>query len=62
MFKTLPDRGNEKEYEKAVTALNKHYTVCPNATFMRHKLRKLIQEKGETIAKFVSRLTLSSEG
>ena len=61
-FKTLPDRGSEKEYGKAIAALNKHYVIRPNATFLRHKFRKMTQVPGETIAQFVTRLQTEVDG
>lgn len=61
-FKTLPDRGSEKEYGKAIAALNKHYVIRPNATFLRHKFRKMTQVPGETIAQFVTRLRTEVDG
>ena len=36
VFKTLSDTGNANEYGKAVTALNKHFTVEHNTLFRRH--------------------------
>ncbi|XP_030834780.1 uncharacterized protein K02A2.6-like [Strongylocentrotus purpuratus] len=55
-FKTLPNKGERNEYQKATDALNAHYVVKPNATFQRHLFRKTKQEDGETVAQFVTKL------
>lgn len=61
-FKTLPDVDNPSNYEEAVTALNKHYIVKPNAAFQRHKFRKTTQSETETVAQFVTRLRQYLDG
>ena len=62
IFHGLADTGTAKEYEKAVTKLNAHFTVKTNATFQRHKFRKLAQTSDETVAQFVSRLRKNTDG
>ena len=61
-FKSLDGTGDVDDYTAAITALNKHYVVTPNATFQRHLFRKTVQASNETIAQYVSRLRVLSEG
>ena len=62
IFHNLEDTGTAKEYDTAVTKLNEHFTVKTNATFQRHKFRKLAQKSDETVAQFVSRLRKNTDG
>ena len=62
IFQGLTDTGTAKEYEKAVEKLNAHFTVKTNATFQRHKFRRLAQTSDETVAQFVSRLRKNTDG
>jgi len=61
-FKTLAEIGNAIDYDAAITALNTHYTVQPNATYQRHLFRKAIQNADETVAQYVTRLKKASLG
>ena len=62
IFRGLENTGTATEYETAVTKLNEHFTVKTNATFQRHKFRKLAQSHEETVAQFVSRLRKNTDG
>jgi hypothetical protein len=62
VFKTLSDIGNASDYDRAVTALNKHFKVEHHTTFRRHLFRITTQKEGETIAQFVTRLRNLSTG
>ena len=62
IFQGLTDTGTAKEYDKAVRKLNTHFTVKTNATFQRHKFRRLAQTSEETVAQFVSRLRKNTDG
>ena len=62
IFANLPEKGTATEYDKAVTALTKHFKVKPNKTFQRHQFRKLAQNDTETVAQFVGRLRLNADG
>ena len=54
IFKNLPDIGEDKEYDEAVAALNLHFVVPSNTTFMRSLFRGHHQKLDETIAQNVS--------
>ena len=47
---------NRHAYDNFLTGLNTYFTVEPNETFQRHIFRKMIQEEGETVSQFCSRL------
>ena len=56
IFYTLPDMGDEKDYEKAVDALNAYFVPKIDATYARHCFRQLTEAPGETIRQFATRL------
>ena len=62
IFKTLPDTGEKKDYDKAVAALKKHFVVETNSTFQRHVFRLIKQKDDESIAQLVTRLRKTAEG
>ena len=62
IFKDLPNKGNDDNYDAAITALNRYFTVTPNRIFQRHMFRKAIQNQNETVAQYVSRLRTMTIG
>ena len=56
VFKTLDYTGEAHEYDTCLAVLNAHYVVKPNVTFQRHLFRKIIQEPGETVTQYVTKL------
>ena len=62
IFKNLPEIGEDKEYDEAVAALNLHFVVPSNTTFMRSLFRGHHQKPDETIAQYVSRLRKAADG
>ena len=62
IFKDLPNKGNDDNYDAAITALNRYFTVTPNRIFQRHMFRKAVQNQSETVAQYVSRLRTMAIG
>ena len=56
VFETLPDRGEDKEYDKAVAALNAYFQPKVNKTYEIYKFRNATQNSGETLDTFCTRL------
>ena len=46
IFETLPDRGEEKGYAKAVTALNGYFEPKVNKTYETYMFRNATQSSG----------------
>lgn len=59
---SLADTGESDDCAAAVAALNAHFTVKPNATFLKHMFRKTTQSSSETVAQFIARLRKSADG
>ena len=56
IFKTLPDRGEEKDYAKAVTALNGYFQPKVNKTYEVYMFRNATQNSGESLDSYCTRL------
>ena len=56
IFKTLPETGEEKEYEKAVDALTKHFEPDKNRIFKIYSFCQATQKAKETLDEFHMRL------
>ena len=61
IFLTLPNKGDVKDYRKAVDALNAYFAPKVDTTYARHCFRQLIQAPGETIRQFATRLRGASK-
>lgn len=48
IFETLPDQGEEKDYAKAVTALNAYFQPKVNKTYEIYLFRNASQNSGES--------------
>lgn len=60
VFATLPDTGDDDDYNTAVEKLTSYYKPKKNVPFLRHVFRQAVQEESETVDTFVTRLkTLS---
>ena len=56
IFKTLPDAGDEEDYEKAVDGLTKHFEPDKNQIFEIYNFRQATEKAEETIDEFHRRL------
>ena len=56
IFKTLPDQGEEKEYKKAVAALNAYFQPKVNKTYETYMFRNATQNLGESLDSYCTRL------
>ena len=56
IFDTLPDTGEEKDYDKAISALDAYFSPAVNVPFERHMFRRMSQKENETIDQFITRL------
>ena len=56
IFETLPDQGEEKEYDKAVTALNAYFQPKVNKTYEIYMFRNATQNPGELLDSYCTRL------
>ena len=56
IFETLPDRGEEKDYAKAVTALNAYFQPKVNKTYEIYMFRNASQNSGESLDSYCTRL------
>lgn len=56
IFVTMEDTGNDKDYEVALRNLNNYFTQKNNVLYERHIFWLAVQEQGESVDSFVSRL------
>ena len=56
IFETLPDPGEEKDYAKAVTALNTYFQPKVNKTYEIYMFRNASQNSGESLDSYCIRL------
>ena len=56
IFDTIPDNGEEKDYDVAATKLTEYFAPKKNIMYEIHLLRKPQQRQGETIDQFYTRL------
>ena len=56
IFKTLPDTGDEKDFDKAVQALTKHIEPEKNRIYQTYMFRQATQQENETIDEYHTRL------
>ena len=56
IFYTLADTGENKDYQKAVNALNAYFKPKVNTAYARHAFKQLQQQEKETVLQFVTRL------
>ncbi|XP_028411669.1 uncharacterized protein K02A2.6-like [Dendronephthya gigantea] len=56
IFKTLPDKGDEKDYEAAVNALTAYFEPEKNRIYQTYMFRQAAQQDNETIDEFHTRL------
>ena len=56
IFETLPDQGEDKEYAKAVTALNAYFQRKVNKTYEIYMFRNATQNSGESLDSYCTRL------
>ncbi|MCG8048362.1 MAG: DDE-type integrase/transposase/recombinase [Candidatus Thiodiazotropha taylori] len=56
IFETLPDRGGNGDFDKAVDALNLHFKPKANVPYERHVFRQSSQKEDETVEQFATRL------
>ena len=56
IFKTLPDDGEEKDYDRAVQALKKCFEPEKNKIYQVYTFRQATQRENETIDEFHTRL------
>ena len=56
IFETIPDNGDEKDYDVAAKKLTEHFAPKKNITYEIHVFRKAQQRHGETIDQFYTRL------
>ena len=55
-FETLPDQGEEKDYAKAVTALNDYFPPKVNKAYEIYMCRDATQNYGESLDSYCTRL------
>ena len=56
IFETLPDQGEQNEYEKAVVALNACFQPKVNKTYKIYIFRNATQNSGESLDSYCTRL------
>ena len=56
IFSTLQNTGDERDYKKAVEALNADFVSQVDTMYARHCIRQLTQAPGETVRQFATRL------
>lgn len=56
IFATLPDTGEEDDYDKAAEKLTEYFAPKVNILYERHVFRQAKQHRGETIDQFHTRL------
>ena len=56
IFETLPNQGEEKDYQAAVDALNAYFQPQVNKTFEVYKFRNATQDPGEPLDSYHTRL------
>ena len=56
IFQTLPDQGEEKEYDQAVNALNAYFQPKVNKTYEIYMFRNATQNPGELLDSYCTRL------
>ena len=56
IFETLPHQGEEKEYEKAVAALNAYFQPKVNKTYETYMFRNATHNPGESLDSYCTRL------
>lgn len=56
IFKTLPDKGDDTDYERAVNCLDKYFKPTTNSEFPVFLFRKAVQNPDETIDQYQTRL------
>ena len=61
IFETLPDQGEEKEYEKAVPALNAYFHPKLNKTYETYMFSSGTQNPGESLDSYCIRLRLLAQ-
>ena len=54
IFSTLTETGDD--YDTGMAKLSEHFGQSKNVPFQRHIFRKCLQEEGETVSKYVTRL------
>ena len=56
IFKTLPNTGDEKDFDKAVQALTKNFEPEKNRIYQTYMFRQATQQENENIDKYHTRL------
>lgn len=56
IFDTLPDTGEDKDYKKALHALNTYFVPQANVEFAIYRFRQAKQQTAETFDDFHTRL------
>ena len=56
IFDTLPDKGDDRNFDAAVTALDKHFNPLVNKFYERHKFRQMAQQDRDSVDQFIARL------
>ncbi len=56
IFETIPDNGEEKDYDVAAKKLTEYFSPKKNTMYEIHLFRKAQQRQGETIDQFYTRL------
>ena len=56
IFETLPDQGEEKDYAKAVNALNGYFQPKVNKTYEIYMFRNTTQSSGESLHSYCTQL------
>ena len=60
IFDTLPNNGEDNDYDKAIEVLDTYFNPATNVPYERHMFRRMMQEENETIDQFVTRLKQKS--
>lgn len=61
LFDTLPDKGEDNDFNKACDALTQYFTPKKTVSFEIFKFRSLKQEPHETVDEFHARLQITSK-
>lgn len=60
LFETLPNTGDDDDYDAAVAALNRHFDPQLNSDFEKFKFKRAWQTETESVDMFYARLLASS--
>jgi hypothetical protein len=61
IFETLPEKGDDGDYEAAANTLKEYFRLRVNHPYERHLFRQIRQRKEESVDQFVMRLRIKAQ-